>query len=157
MTVIERALWSALDVRIALRSRRAGLTRIAEHHVVAEIVIPRFRQLLEDADGLDVFACVVHARQAPTIRFGDGAEDRLALVGTRSSRDCASNQALRVVDENTRRRSRRSANDPTAYRIGGRRPAGVQAPRIGLGEDYMAHGAGGGHPGVGKRPDDGRL
>src|SRR5207237_546305 len=121
VTVVERILWPALDVRIPLRGSRARLTRIAQHHVVAKTVVPRLRELLENADRLGILSWIVDASQSPAIGVRDGTEDRSPLVGAGRCRDRARDETLRIVDEYSGRRTRGGANDSAASRIRRRR------------------------------------
>src|SRR6266480_1002002 len=119
MSIVKRALGSALDVWIAERRSGTGLARIAQHHVVAEAVIPCFRELLIDADRLGILSRVMNASEPPAVGLSDGPENRTSLVGSRCGGNRAPDQALRVVHEHARRSPRRKSDDSTAARVGG--------------------------------------
>ena len=106
MSVVECALRSAPEIRIACRLLRSGLAGIAEHDVHAKVVIARLRQLLVDADSLSVLTGIVHPHQAPAIALGDSRENRTSFFFRRGRGNGAIDQLLRVVDEHARRRAR---------------------------------------------------
>src|SRR3954469_7239116 len=101
MSVIERALRSPFQIRASIRGWRARLSGITQHHVIAEVVVPRFRELLIDADNARVFAGIVNSGQSPAIAFGDRRQDRASRIGRRRRWNRAPYQTLRVVDEDS--------------------------------------------------------
>src|SRR5450759_4393734 len=97
MAAVESALRSSPEIWIPQRRARAGLARIAQHHVVAKIVIPRSRQLFVDRDRGCFLASIMNTDEAPAIAVRDRGENRLSLLVRRRCGRSPVNQILRVV------------------------------------------------------------
>ena len=120
MAVVERALGSALDVRISQYRGGARLAGIAEHDIVAKVVAARLRQLLVDPDRLGARAGVVDTGEAPPVSFGDSRKNSLSRIGAGRGRNHAIDEAIRVIDEHSGRFARCESHDPSARGVGGR-------------------------------------
>src|SRR3981081_4079446 len=104
MSVIESALWSAPQIRIPEHDSGGRLPGIAQHHIVAKIVLSCLRQLLIDSHRLRIRSRIMNSGESPAIAFADRRKNCVSRLLASGGGDRAIDQSYGVVDEEARPR-----------------------------------------------------